>query len=200
MATKRRKNHITAKELLKKGIPAVLIPGFMAAFVLGWNGGVLQKMSSWRSSKMMFPNQGTVKNVEDGDTFVLDKGQTVRLIGVNAPDRGESDFDEAAQTLSTIVKGKKVYLEYDRYQDDKYGRILSWVWVGCEKTPLFSPATYMHKSKNESNEGLLENPEGCVNGMLVNEEMVKMGFAEPVVYADRGALKYESRISRLGTP
>jgi endonuclease YncB( thermonuclease family) len=113
---------------------------------------------------------------------------------VNAPERGDLGFESATEALSTSIQGKKVYLEYDRYQDDKYGRILSWVWTGCEKTPLFTPATYMHKSKNESNTGLLENPEGCREGTLVNEEMVRTGHATRVTYQDRGELKYEKRL------
>jgi hypothetical protein len=52
----------------------------------------------------------------------------------------------------------------------------------------------MHKSNNESNEGLIENPEGCKKGKLVNEELVTLHFAEPVVYKDRGELKYEKRL------
>jgi endonuclease YncB( thermonuclease family) len=89
-----------------------------------------------------------------------------------------------------------VYLEYDRYQDDKYGRVLAWVWVGCEGTPRFLPPDYMHKSNNASNPGLMNNPPGCAHGMLVNEEMVRGGYARVVVYEDRGELKYQQRLSR----
>jgi endonuclease YncB( thermonuclease family) len=193
---KKKTSKFTAGDLLKKGVPAVLIPGLLVALALGWNGEVLQKMGSWRNSQEVFPSQGVATSVEDGDTFVLDSGRTVRLLGVNAPERGELGFQTALKWLSDSVLDKEVYLEYDRYQDDKYGRILSWVWVGCEKTPIFTPASYMHKSKNESNVGLVANPEGCKEGTLVNEELVKNGFAVPVTYADRGELKYEGRIGK----
>ncbi len=83
-----------------------------------------------------------------------------------------------------------------RYQDDKYGRILAWVWVDCETKPTFLPADYMHLSKNESLEGLVENPRGCSEGKLVNETLVKSGNGEVVVYEDRGKLKYERRLGR----
>jgi endonuclease YncB( thermonuclease family) len=193
---KTRQTHWTAKKLLVKGVPAVLIPGLLVALAFGWNGGVLQKMGSWRNSQAVFPSQGVATSVEDGDTFVLDGGRTVRLLGVNAPERGELGFESATEALSASIVGKRVYLEYDRYQDDKYGRILAWVWTGCGKAPLFTPANYMHKSKNESNPGLADNPKGCEEGKLVNEEMVKSGSAKPVTYADRGELKYEKRISQ----
>jgi endonuclease YncB( thermonuclease family) len=196
---KRKKNasKITMTDLLKKGVPAVLIPGILVALALGWNGGVLRNWDSWKNTQAVFPRQGIVKTIEDGDTFVLDTGRTVRLLGVNAPERGELGFESATEALSASITGKRVYLEYDRYQDDKFGRILAWAWVGCEKTPLFTPANYMHKSKNESNVGLVANPEGCKEGTLVNEELVKNGFAVPVTYADRGELKYEKRISNV---
>jgi hypothetical protein len=95
------------------------------------------------------------------------------------------------------IYGERVYLEYDRYQDDKYGRVLAWVWIDCESTPKFLPADYMHKSGNESSPGLIDNPSGCKKGRLVNEELVKAKYAEVTSYTDRGELKYESRINEL---
>jgi len=52
----------------------------------------------------------------------------------------------------------------------------------------------MHKSDNESNPGLIDNPTGCKKGKLVNQELVTLHLAEPVVYKDRGELKYEKRL------
>ncbi|KKR71635.1 MAG: hypothetical protein UU16_C0057G0001, partial [Candidatus Woesebacteria bacterium GW2011_GWA2_40_7] len=42
--------------------------------------------------------------------------------------------------------------------------------------------------------GLKDNPEGCKKGRLVNEELVKAKLAVPVVYKDRGELKYQKRL------
>ena len=53
----------------------------------------------------------------------------------------------------------------------------------------------MHKSGEESNPGIIDNPEGCKKGKLVNEELAIKRFAEPVVYKDRGELKYQKRLS-----
>jgi len=116
------------------------------------------------------------------------------LIGIDAPDRGQKNYSEAINELTKEISNKKVFLEYDRYQDDKYSRVLAWVWIGCESTPKFLPANYMHKSRNESNVGLTVNPDGCKKGKLVNEELVKANFAEIVSYTDRGELKYEQRL------
>ncbi len=186
------------KRLLAFGIPAVLIPGLAAAMMLGWNPTMLESVKNYHAIKTIFPSNGVVAHVTDGDTFELHNGVGVRMIGINAPDRGEKLFTEATQFLTLEIQGKTVYLEYDRYQDDKYGRILAWVWTGCEKIPAFLPSDYMHLTYNSSREGLTENPEGCKKGTLVNEEMVKQGLASFTRYKERGELKYESRIQESG--
>jgi endonuclease YncB( thermonuclease family) len=188
---------LSAKELIKKGVPYILIPGILAAAALGWKTDALGKIQNYYQMKALFPSSGIVQTVEDGDTFTIKSGIKVRLLGINAPDKGQKDFDLARNNLTSMVDGKKIYLEYDRYQDDKYGRVLAWVWINCESTPRFEPADYMHKSDRESNPGLVDNPSGCKKGKLVNEQLVISGFAEPVVYKDRGELKYESRINEL---
>lgn len=184
------------KRLLALGIPAVLIPGILIAITLGWNPANLTKFKDYYAVKTLFPKSGVVKDVYDGDTFVLQNGVEVRLIGIDAPNRGEGKWKEATEALTTLIDDTRVYLEYDRYQDDKYGRVLAWVWIDCEAEPTFLPADYMHLSYNSSREGFTENPEGCTKGKLVNEEMVKAGMAQATRYKDRGELKYEERIQR----
>lgn len=77
-------------------------------------------------------------------------------------------------------------------QDDKYGRILAWVWVNCESNEVkFTPADYMHLDGKTSREYLTTNPEGCLQGELVNKSLVGKKLALPVEYEKRGRLKYE---------
>ena len=191
---KSKKVRWTAKALLRKGIPIVLIPGLLAALALGWKGDILEKTSQYTSIKKIFPYTGVVSAVDDGDTFTLKNGVRVRLVGINAPDRGATGYTEAKEYLTRQISQRFVYLEYDRYMDDKYGRVLAWVWMDCEAKPKFLPADYMHKSGNASREGLTENPKGCKKGRLVNEELVSSGFAKAVRYKERGELKYEQRL------
>jgi endonuclease YncB( thermonuclease family) len=188
---------MTARDLVKKGVPYVLIPGLLAAAVLGWKTGALEKVKNYYQLKTLFPASGTVAAVEDGDTFTLKNGVKVRLIGINSPDKGAKGYDTAKSELEKEILNKKIYLEYDRYQNDKYGRVLAWIWIDCEKTPKFLPADYMHKGANESGPGLTDNPEGCQKGKLINEELVKAGLAETVSYAGRGPTKYASRLKSI---
>jgi endonuclease YncB( thermonuclease family) len=207
-----RKARPDKKRLLKMGVPGVLIPGIILAASLGWMGW--KKLGpDYYANKQIFPETGVVVVVEDGDTFEIQTSNnkftnqiqnsnientiTVRLVGVNAPDRGDVNYEKSAESLRKLIFNKKVWLEYDRYQDDKYGRILAWVWTGCEATPIFLPADYMHKSKRESNPGLSQNPKGCLKGKLVQEELLKLGVVKTVTYQDRGDLKYEGRLDRI---
>ena len=189
------KKKLTAKDLVKKGFPYAVAIGIMATITMGWNGKNLDKIQNYFQVKALFPSSGIVSIVEDGDTFTLKSGIKVRLLGINTPERGQKNYSEATNYLSNQLTNHLVYLEYDRYQDDIYSRVLAWVWIDCEKTPKFLPADYMHKSGNESMPGLIDNPTGCKKGKLVNEELVKTKFAIPISYQDRGELKYESRLS-----
>lgn len=187
----------TRKKLLALGLPAVLIPGILIAMALGWNPTKLASVKTYHSITSIFPSNGKVASVIDGDTFELQNGVGVRLIGIDAPNRGEAKWEAAREALTTLTLGQRVYLEYDRYQDDKYGRVLAWVWVDCENEPSFLPANYMHLTYNSSRPGLQDNPEGCKDGKLVNEEMVRDDLASAKAYKERGELKYEQRVRPL---
>lgn len=185
-----KKSENNYKEWLRKGVPAVLIPGLIFASIYGIKN--IDKLNDYYKNERIFPKSGMVREVEDGDTIRLVSGQVVRLIGINAPDRGKSGYEEAKNKLEEMTKSQKLWLEYDRYQDDKYGRILAWVWVRCESDKAATlPADYMHISGNESREYVTSKPEGCQDGMLINREMVESGMAEAVIYEKRGRLKYE---------
>lgn len=180
--------------MIALGVPAVLIPGLFIAMALGWNPTKLGGVKDYHEIKTIFPSSGVVAQVIDGDTFELQNGVDVRMIGIDAPNRGEGKWEEAREALTTLIDGKRVYLEYDRYQDDKYGRVMAWTWIDCELEPTFLPSDYMHLTYNTSREGLKENPDGCKKGKLINEEMVRMGLASGEWFKNRGDLKYEKRI------
>jgi endonuclease YncB( thermonuclease family) len=189
MAKKVGSNRLTAEWLRKIGVKEVLIPGLLLAGVLGWRGWETLGPNYYKS-KMVFPYTGVVRTIVDGDTFELQNGVRVRMMGIDAPTNSLS----ASLSLNNLIINKQVWLEYDRYQDDKFGRVLAWIWVNCESEPKFLPADYMHLTYNQSREGLMENPVGCKKGKLAQEEMVKKGFAKVEVYKDRGQLKYEKRL------
>ena len=109
----------------KNKVPAVLIPGLVMASVLGWTGW--KQLENYKQNKDIFVWSGIVQKVVDGDTFELVNGLTFRLIGVDAP----TDDPVSTKFLESLILNHKVWLEYDRYQDDKYGRLLAWACINC---------------------------------------------------------------------
>ena len=89
---------------------------------------IFRRNRSWRDNY-----EGTVTHIVDGDTIkVAIDGtiETVRYIGVNAPERGEDGYEDAILTNRRLVDGKHVRMEADKQDADKYGRKLRYVWVG----------------------------------------------------------------------
>ena len=75
-------------------------------------------------------NAVLVTRVIDGDTIEIEGGYHVRYIGIDAPEKGEPYYLEATEANRSLVGSKKVRLEKDVEDEDKYGRLLRYVWVG----------------------------------------------------------------------
>ena len=101
-----------------------------------------------------------VLKVVDGDTIkveISDKTESVRLIGIDAPELSDSSTKglkaiEAKDFLIDLIGDGKVRLEADETQDDKdvYDRLLRYVFLE--------------------------------NGKMVNEEMIKEKMAEEYTF------------------
>ncbi|BAZ66412.1 MAG: thermonuclease family protein [Pelatocladus maniniholoensis HA4357-MV3] len=53
----------------------------------------------------------------------------VRLLGIDAPDLQQRPWgDTAKERLQALIKGESVTLEFDVEGQDKFGRILAYVW------------------------------------------------------------------------
>lgn len=79
-----------------------------------------------------------VSFVADGDPILLESGESVRYLGVDAPEtnhpsRGLECFGlEATERNRELVDGKYVRLEEDQTDRDRYGRLLRYVFVDGE--------------------------------------------------------------------
>lgn len=67
--------------------------------------------------------------IVDGDTFTLSDGKSVRLIGIDAPEAGETCSAQATQKLTSLIAGETIYLEKDVSETDVDGRLLRYVYV-----------------------------------------------------------------------
>jgi endonuclease YncB( thermonuclease family) len=68
--------------------------------------------------------------IVDGDTIKMSDGSTVRLIGIDTPERGQCGFDESSAVLAQLIVGQNITLVPGARDDvDKYGRLLRYVEV-----------------------------------------------------------------------
>jgi endonuclease YncB( thermonuclease family) len=67
-----------------------------------------------------------VTKVIDGDTIIAD-GETIRLLGIDADEKGQKCYDAAKRKLSELLLNKYVDLEYFNEDTDVYGRKLRYV-------------------------------------------------------------------------
>ena len=70
-----------------------------------------------------------VDMVINGDSFKLTDGQTVKLIGIEAPLSGETCSVQASNRLSSLIEWKTVYLEKDVSETDSNNRLLRYAYV-----------------------------------------------------------------------
>lgn len=71
-----------------------------------------------------------VVRIVDGDTIELENGDRVRYIGIDTPEKGDPYYSEASRANSALVLNKKVRLEKDISETDRYNRLLRYVYVG----------------------------------------------------------------------
>lgn len=106
-----------------------------------------------------------VVRVIDGDTIEIKGGVKIRYIGINTPEsvapgkKVECFAKEAAQKNKELVLGKKVFLEKDVSETDKYGRLLRYVYVVGDNSA-------------ESDE----------KSLFINDYLVKYGYAQVSTY------------------
>ena len=77
-----------------------------------------------------------VARVIDGDTVIIDDGRSVRLLGLDADERGEKCFDSAKVRLQELVLKKSVVLESEPRNTDIYGRLLRYVFLDGQNIDL----------------------------------------------------------------
>lgn len=100
-----------------------------------------------------------VIRVIDGDTIILDSGETVRYIGIDAPEikNNECFAKEAREINQKLLLNKYVQLEQDISQEDAYHRILRYVYL-------------LGEDQNDEEK------------IFVNKYLVENGYARPFVY------------------
>lgn len=82
----------------------------------------------------------TVTDVENGSTLVIESGERVHLQGISiispgAPAQAVREFDAAAaKYLSDLVKGKRVWLQFEPVRRTRDGELAAYVFVLSDGT------------------------------------------------------------------
>lgn len=89
-------------------------------------------LADWFRAESQNGEEATVRHVIDGDSVRLTDGREVRYIGVDATELGsDGPWAEAAKAANIrLVQGKRVRLEREVSETDRYGRLLRHVYVG----------------------------------------------------------------------
>ena len=112
-----------------KGLKAL---GYVVAFtplLAGCQASPAETSSPFERSEDF--SAGSVRRIIDGDTVVVVTGgseTTIRLIGVNAPERNECFFRESTDYLVETLEGATV--EIETLGTDQFGRTLAYLWEG----------------------------------------------------------------------
>ncbi len=69
-------------------------------------------------------------SIIDGDTIKLENGETVRLIGIDAPELSQPGGEKSRKYLAQLILSKRITLEKGYQDRDKYNRLLRYVYIG----------------------------------------------------------------------
>ncbi len=94
------------------------------------------------SEPLCGPTRAFVDRVIDGDTVVLEDGERVRSLLIDAPETTGGEIEcfgeEATRFKADLVLGREVELIYDEQCRDRYGRLLAYLVVeGRDVSELF---------------------------------------------------------------
>ena len=116
---------------LTSPLESVLIVLFSIGLFLGVYGFLDAKLQGYLISS----DTAFIDRVIDGDT-VESNGTSIRLLGINTPERGEMYYLEAKEFLESLVLNETVRLEYGKEREERYGRTLAYLYMGRENINL----------------------------------------------------------------
>jgi len=108
---------------------AVVLEALHLIVALGIATACLQPLGIATAQESRTADTASVERVLDGDTYVLSGGQHVRLIGLDTPEKGEPFADIARAFADSLLCGKTVRIELDRLRNDRYDRLLGYVYL-----------------------------------------------------------------------
>ncbi|MHA1410798.1 MAG: thermonuclease family protein [Candidatus Odinarchaeia archaeon] len=125
------------------------------------------------STECLAPSEATVTKVLDGDTLIVEGGYHIRLLGVDADERGYPCYEAAKSRLEELILNKEVRLEKDQTDVDQYDRCLRYIFLDDENINLqlvkeglaiarFYPPDLKYREEiTRAEEEAIDNKVGC---------------------------------------
>ncbi len=76
-----------------------------------------------------------ITRVVDGDTAILEDSRRIRYLNIDTPESVQPNTPvqcfgkEASEMNKQLVEGKEVWLKFDQQKEDRYGRLLTFVFL-----------------------------------------------------------------------
>ena len=114
-----------------------------------------------------------VTKIIDGDTFLIEGGYSVRILGIDADERGHRCYEAAKNRLEELILNKEVRLEKGKEDLDQYCRYLRYVFLDDKNISLelvkeglvvarFSPEDVKYREEiAQAEKEAKENKIGC---------------------------------------
>jgi len=117
------------KLAVKIAIAVVVVALIVGGVIYFW----LEKESK---GVCLAPAEAMVTKVIDGDTVVVEGGEHVRLLGIDADEAGSACYQRAKTRLEELVLNQEVRLEKDVRDVDQYDRCLRYIFLDDENINL----------------------------------------------------------------
>jgi micrococcal nuclease len=129
-----------------------------------------------------------VTKVIDGDTFLIEGGYSVRILGIDADERGYLCYEAAKEKLEELILNKEVKLEKSKEDFDQYCRYLRYVFLDDKNISLelvkeglvvsrFSPEDKKYREEiTKAEKKVREDKIGCKWGEIKNTKENKNEF------------------------
>lgn len=88
-----------------------------------------ENIVSDKETQEQVENLYLVTRIVDGDTFEIESGEKVRLIGIDTPESGDCYFYNAKNKLSDLILNKRIKMDKDVSETDRYQRLLRYIYV-----------------------------------------------------------------------
>ncbi|MEM7819253.1 MAG: thermonuclease family protein [Candidatus Aenigmatarchaeota archaeon] len=154
------------------------------------------------SNIQILETQKLVTKVIDGDTIIVEGGHIVRLLGIDADEKGYPCYESAKQRLEELVLNKRIFLEQDKKDKDQYKRYLRYVFLDDDNINLklvkegfvvahFSDENIKYKEEIINAEKFaIENKIGCKWGNISKTENMTLSSLKEDVIDACDAIKY----------